>query len=271
MKKLLSILCIVSLLTAVFPSALAASPVISVNDGVMTVTYDNPNAKGKYTYVLLDSTERISLVEIDVGDTWTPNWKQDGLYKVMVYYKDKDGVTHCEVSDYQDVRFFSLNDPKVVGDLLGDMAEPLPSIYTNPVEYNEPTPAPTQAPVVQNVYQNNALLYTLPPTQNNTYSAYSTLAPTVASTPIPYVSYPGTRPCFEHVNIRIRISDNDAHAATKGRSGPGTDMPQVATLNIGEVYQVLDCRVVEQGNVHWFMVNKNGVNCWVASGRCERY
>ena len=39
----------------------------------------------------------------------------------------------------------------------------------------------------------------------------------------------------------------------------------------GEVFQVLDCRILELGNVHWFMINKNGVNCWVASGRCERY
>ena len=268
MKKLLLILCIVSLLTAFFPSALAASPVVSVDDGVVTVTYDNPNAKGRYTYVLMDSFGRISLVEIDVGDTWTPDLKQDGLYNVMVYYKDKDGVTHSEESGYQEVRLTSLNDPKVLDGFLDDISDPLPSSFTNPVVYNEPTPLPTQAPVFQNAYQSDALLYTLPPAQGNTYS---TPVPTVASTPIPFVSYPGTKPCFEHVNIRIRISDNDSHAATKGRSGPGTDMPQVATLNIGEVYKVLDCRIVENGNVHWFMVNKNGVNCWVASGRCERY
>ncbi|MBR3108690.1 MAG: hypothetical protein IKH30_16135 [Clostridia bacterium] len=266
MKKLLAILCIVSLLTVLFPSALAATPVISVNENVLTVNYNNPNAKGKYTYVLLDTMERIALLEIDVGDTWTPNWTQEGLYKVRVFYKDKNGVTHSEESDYQEVRFSVQSEPLIWSDFNSDNSGQLPSVFTNPIEYNEPTPKPTTAPGYPSSGLNSALLFTLGPSQ-------PTAAPTPAPAPTvaPSVTFPGTRPCFEHVNIRIRISDNDAHAATVGRSGPGTEMPQVATLNIGEIYQVLDCRIVDPGNVHWFMINQNGVTCWVASGRCERY
>lgn len=264
MKKLLSIFCIVSLLTIFFPSAMAAAPVISVQNDRMTVTYDNPNAKGKYTYVLLDMAEHISLVEIDAGDTWSTTLTDEGFFKVKVYFKDKNGVTHSEESDFQEVRFIKQVSPLNPDDFAND-TDPLPSVFTNPVVYNEPTPMPTQSPV----YQPGALLYTLAPSQS--YYTPSTPAPAATSPAVPTVTFPGTRPCFEHLNIRIRIADNDGHVATKGRSGPGTDMPQVATLNVGEVYQVLDCRILEPGNVHWFMVTKNGVTCWVASGRCERY
>ena len=266
MKKLLAILCIVSMLMLLFPSALAAAPVISVNGNTLTVNYNNPNAKGKYTYVLLDEMERIMLLEIDVGDTWTPAWTQEGVYKVKVYYKDKNGVTHSEESGFQQVRFSAQSAPLSWEDFLGDNNGPLPSSFTSPVEYLQPTPQPTMAPTYS---QGNALLYTLAP--NQPYYAPSTPAPAATSPAVPTVTFPGTRPCFEHLNIRIRIADNDGHVATKGRSGPGTDMPQVATLNVGEVYQVLDCRILEPSNVHWFMIMKNGVTCWVASGRCERY
>lgn len=264
MKKLLTVLCIASILVLSLPCALAAAPSISVGNNSLTVKYDNPNAQGGYTYVLLDAMERISLVEIDAGSTWTPDWTEEGLFKVLVYYKDSDGKTQSEASGFKEVRFSNKKDPLYWKDFLEDNNDPLPSIFTQPVEYNEPTPSPTFAPVTQSSSQSGALLYTLTPSQN-----YPTAAP--IPTPTQTVSYPGTRPCFDHMNIRIRISDNDSHASTVGRSGPGTDMPQVATLNIGEVYSVLDCRIVEMGNVHWFMINKNGVYCWVASGRCERY
>ena len=226
--------------------------------------YSNPNAQGNYTYVLLDAMERIMLVEIDAGETWTPAWTEEGLFKVLAYYKDAGGQTRSEESDFKEVRFSNKKDPLYWGDFLNDNSGALPSSFTKPVEYNDPTPRPTQAPTAQSAPQAVAPVYTIAPSQ-------PVAAPAPVSTAAPTVSYAGTRPCFEHLNIRIRISDNDSHAATKGRSGPGTDMPQVATLNIGEVFQVLDCRVLEKGNVHWFMINKNGVNCWVASGRCERY
>lgn len=272
MKKLLAILCLVSLLAIPCTPGFASAPELIAGEDGLTVNYDNPNAKGKYTYVLLDAMGRVSLVEIDVGDTWKPDWKQDGLYKVQVYYKDKNGVTHSEESEYQELRFPVKYDPISYDDLLDDNNDPLPSSFSRPVEYNEPTPKPAQAPIYQPSAPNGALLYTLAPTQPlfaSTPAPY--YAPTVAPTAVPTVSYPGTRPCFEHLNLRIRISDNDGHIATVGRSAPGKDMPQVATLNVGEVYEVLDCRIVEQGNVHWFMIKKNNVICWVASGRCERY
>ena len=267
MKKVLAILCIVSLLMCLFPSALAFTPTISVNEDSLTVNYNNPEARGKYTYVLLDAMERVLMVEIDAGDTWTIDWSEDGLFKVKVYYKDKNGITRSEESDYQEVRFSAQSEPLNWDDFLNDNSGPLPSALTKPVEYNEPTARPTNTPIYSS-NQNSPLLYTLAPSQP--YIA-STPAPAAVPTVAPVATFPGTIPCFEHLNIRIRIADNDGHVATKGRSGPGTDMPQVATLNVGEIFQVLDCRIVEPGNVHWFMISKNGVTCWVASGRCERY
>ncbi|MBQ7655491.1 MAG: SH3 domain-containing protein [Clostridia bacterium] len=265
MKKMLTALCVLSLLTVSCAAALAAAPSISVGDENLTVKYSNDAAQGGYTYVLLDAMEQIALVEINAGGTWNPAWTEEGLYKVRAYYQDADGKTQCEESDFTEVRFSNKRGPLYFTDFLNDN-EALPSSFTKPAEYNDPTPAPTQAP------QAAAPVYTLPPTQAyDVPAAVPTAAPVPTPAPAPTVSYAGTRPCFEHLNIRIRISDNDTHAATKGRSGPGTDMPQVATLNVGEVFQVLDCRILEQGNVHWFLINKNGVNCWVASGRCERY
>ena len=266
MKKMLTVFC--ALMLTVLPcfAALADAPSITVGDAQLTVKYSNPNAQGNYTYVLLDAMERIMLVEVDAGDTWTPAWTEEGLFKVLAYYKDADGVTRSEESDFKEVRFSNKKDPLYWGDFLDDNSGALPSSFTKPVEYFEPTPPPTRDPAAATpAPQVVAPLYTFAPAQPAAVPA-ATAAPAVGA-----VSYAGTRPCFDHLNIRIRISDNDSHAATKGRSGPGTDMPQVATLNIGEVFQVLDCRVLEQGNVHWFMINKNGVNCWVASGRCERY
>ncbi len=264
MKKLLTVFCALMLTVLSCFAALADAPSITVGDSQLTVKYSNPNAQGNYTYVLLDAMERIMLVEIDAGETWTPAWTEEGLFKVLAYYKDAGGQTRSEESDFKEVRFSNKKDPLYWGDFLNDNSGALPSSFTKPVEYNDPTPRPTQAPTAQSAPQAVAPVYTIAPSQ-------PVAAPAPVSTAAPTVSYAGTRPCFEHLNIRIRISDNDSHAATKGRSGPGTDMPQVATLNIGEVFQVLDCRVLEKGNVHWFMINKNGVNCWVASGRCERY
>ena len=263
MKKLTTFFC--ALMLTVLPcfAALADPPSITVGNNHLTVKYSNPNAQGNCTYVLLDAMERIMLVEIDAGETWTPAWTEEGLFKVLAYYKDAGGQTRSEESDFKEVRFSNKKDPLYWGDFLNDNSGALPSSFTKPVEYNEPAPLPTQAPIVQSAPQVVAPLYTLPPSQ-----PVATPVPTATAAP---VSYAGTRPCFEHLNIRIRISDNESHSATKGRSGPGADMPQIATLNIGEVFQVLDCRVLEKGNVHWFMINKNGVNCWVASGRCERY
>lgn len=260
MKRLLTVLCILFLLAADCSAGLAAAPTISVGNESLTVEYSNPDAQGTYTYVLLDANESISLVEIEAGETWNPAWTEEGLFKVQVYYKDGAGITRSEESGFTEVRFSNKKDPLFWNDFLNDNSDPLPSSFTKPVEYNEPTPipVPVQTSSSQQEPQAVAPLYTLPATQ-----------PTAV--PVAAVSYAGTSPCFLHPGIRIRISDNDSHAATKGRSGPGTDMPQVATLNVGEVFQVLDCRVLEQGNVHWFMINKNGVNCWVASGRCERY
>ena len=263
MKKLTTFFC--ALMLTVLPcfAALADPPSITVGNNHLTVKYSNPNAQGNYTFVLLDAMERIMLVEIDAGDTWAPDWTEEGLFKVLAYYKDADGQTKSEASDFKEVRFTNKKNPLYWGDFLNDNSGALPSSFTKPVEYNEPAPLPTQAPIVQSAPQVVAPLYTLPPSK-----PVATPVPTATAAP---VSYAGTRPCFEHLNIRIRISDNESHSATKGRSGPGTDMPQIATLNIGEVFQVLDCRILELGNVHWFMINKNGVNCWVASGRCERY
>ena len=263
-KKMLTVFCAFVLAALPCLAARADAPTITVGNGQLTVTYSNPNAQGSYTYVLLDAMERIMLVEVDAADTWTPAWTEEGLFKVQAYYKDAGGVTRSEESDFKEVRFSNKKDPLYWGDFLNDNSGALPSAFTKPVEYFEPTPVPTRDPAaVTAAPQAVAPLYTFAPS-----------AAVPAPTAVPAaggVSYAGTRPCFEHLNIRIRISDNDSHAATKGRSGPGTDMPQVATLNIGEVFQVLDCRILEQGNVHWFMINKNGVNCWVASGRCERY
>ncbi len=266
MKKMLTVFCALLLTALSCLPALADAPSITVGDEQLTVKYSNPNAQGNYTYVLLDAMERIMLVEIDAGDTWTPAWTEEGLFKVLAYYKDAGGQTRSEESEFKEVRFSNKRDPLYWGDFFDDNSGALPSSFTKPVEYNDPTPPPTQDPAaVTATPQVVAPVYTFAPSQS---------AAVPAPTPVPAAaapSYAGTRPCFEHLNIRIRISDNDSHAATKGRSGPGTDMPQVATLNIGEIFQVLDCRVLEQGNVHWFMINKNGVNCWVASGRCERY
>ena len=263
MKKLLTLLCALTLLALSSFPVLADAPTITVGDQSLTVKYDNPNAQGSYTYVLLDAMERIALVEINAGSTWTPSWTEEGLFKVLAYYQDAEGNTRSEESDFKEVRFTNKRDPLYWNDFLNGNNDPLPSTLSKPAEYDEPTPAPlpTQAPAVQNASQ-PSLVYTLAPSQAAAMPAPAAQQP---------VSYPGTKPCFEHRNIRIRISDNDAHTSSVGRSGPGTDMPQVATLNIGEIFQVLDCRIVEKGNVHWFMVNKNGVNCWVASGRCERY
>ena len=266
MKKLLTMLCALVLLALSCFPVLADAPSIAVEDGSLTVKYSNPNAQGGYTYVLLDETERIALVEINAGETWTPDWTEEGRFKVLAYYQDAEGNTRSEGSDFTEIRFPVKIEPLSLDDFLDDTSAALPSTYMNPVEYGVPTPVPvpTQAPVIRNAAQPGTPLYTLAPLQP---VATAVPAP-VATQP---VSYPGTKSCFEHKDIRIRISDNDAHAASVGRSGPGTEMPQVATLNIGEIFQVLDCRIVEKGNVHWFMVNKNGVYCWVASGRCERY
>ncbi len=266
MKKLLTMLCAFVLLALSCFPVLADAPSIAVEDGSLTVKYSNPNAQGSYTYVLLDESERIALVEINAGDTWMPAWTEEGRFKVLAYYQDPEGNTRSEESGFTEIKFPVKIEPLSLDDFLDDNSDALPSSFTNPVEYGVPTPAPVpiQAPVIVNAPQPGTPLYTLAPAQS-----VVTAAPVPAATQP--VSYPGTKPCFEHMNIRIRISDNDAHNASVGRSGPGTDMPQAATLNIGEIYQVLDCRIVDKGNVHWFMVNKNGVYCWVASGRCERY
>ena len=268
MKKLLTLLCVLSLLACCLPSALAAAPTIAVGDKSLTIEYENPNAAGDFTYMLLDEMGRIAQVEINAGNAWTLDWTQEGKFKVRAYYKDANGKTLSEESDFEKVSFRPTPAPLNLDEFLSDTKGSLPSGFTQPVEYNEPTPWPTRAPAANTVSSAEALMYTLQPAQ-----PVVTLAP--APAPVPAVTqppaYPGTRPCFDHMNIRIRISDNDNHAATKGRSGPGIDSAQVATLNIGEVYDVLDCRIVEQGNVHWFKVCKDGEYCWVASGRCERY
>ena len=292
MKKLLTIICALSLLTCSCQGALAGAPTLSVGDSKLTVKYKNAAAQGGITYVLLDAYEGIALVEINAGDTWTPEWTEEGLYKVRAYYVDEDGKTKSEESDYTEVRFETQKGSLYWQDFLNDTYS-LPSGFTKPDEYFEPTDAPTSeptaeptiaptdapvyTPAAQSGPQVGVPVYTLAPAPTAAPTpaptAVPTPAPTVVPTPVPKptVSYPGTRPCFEHLNIRIRISDNSKHEASVGRSMPGTDNPIVATLNVGEVFQVLDCRIVEAGSVHWFLVNKNGTNCWVASGRCERY
>ncbi|MBR3015786.1 MAG: SH3 domain-containing protein [Clostridia bacterium] len=275
MKKLLTFFCVLSLLAFSCPAALAAAPSITVGDNSLTIKYDNIPAEGGITYILLDANENIASVVVNAGNTWTPEWTEEGLYKVRAYYIDMDGKTWSEESDFTEVRFGNKKGPLYWQDFLDDTSA-LPSAFTKPDEYFEPTPAPTpdptQAPAVQTQPQAGVPVYTLAPSLP---AAAPTpyVQPTAAPTPYvqPTASYPGTRPCFEHMNIRIRISDNNNHEASVGRSRPGTDSQIVATLNVGEVFQVLDCRITEIGNVHWFMVDKNGTYCWVASGRCERY
>ena len=257
MKKWLAWLCAVVLLTALCPLGAAETkpPVIKVEDQKLKITYNGPGAADSAcVYMLLDEMERVALVEMNLGDTWLPDWEEEGLYKVRVYYLGEDGTTKSVESDWKEVRFTTKSGSLFWQDFLGTSTQ-LPSSFTKPVEYNEATPAPTWVPV--------------PASERQDTASQPQATPAPAAQPTTAV-YAGTKPCFDHIGLRIRISDNDAHSATKGRSGPGTDTPQVATLNIGEVYVVLDCRIVENGNVHWFMVNKNGVNCWVASGRCER-
>ena len=264
MKKLLTMICAFVLLAVSCQAALAAPPSISVGDNCLNIKYDNPSAQGGITYVLLDAMEQIALVEINAGSTWSPEWTEEGLYKIRVYYVDADGVTRSEESDFTEVRFENKRGPLYWQDFLGDSSS-LPSTFSKPAEYDDPTPAPTYyyMPLDQSELQAGVPVYTFAPSQPT---------PTPAPVTAPTATYPGTRPCFEHLNIRIRISDNDKHEASVGRDAPGTENTNiVATLNIGEVFQVLDCRIVENGSVHWFLINKNGTNCWVASGRCERY
>ena len=147
MKKMLTVFCAFAL--AVLPcfAAQADAPSITVGNGQLTVTYSNPNAQGSYTYVLLDAMERIMLVEVDAANTWTPAWTEEGLFKVQAYYKDADGITRSEESDFKEVRFSNKKDPLYWGDFLNDNSGALPSVFTKPVEYFEPTPAPTLRPL----------------------------------------------------------------------------------------------------------------------------
>ena len=308
MKKLTIALCVWILMTAVLClPALGEEvndPVITL-DGQMIKVIFHDKEGAVHTFVMLDEMEHIVLAEMSTANEWNLAWQTEGTYKARVYYVDEFGLTQSKETPWTDVRFGTQADapaeeeielppeaqpeqetepdltaePEVEAteaptaaplswdDFIGG-APVLPSSFSNPVEYFEPTPRPTSVPRPTDVP------YT-PPVHTGTAPAPVTVTsspvPSQAPAPTAVASYAGTKPCFDHIGLRIRIADNEFHTSTKGRSGPGTDFPQVATLDVGEVYTVLDCRILDTGHVHWFLIEKNGLNCWVASGRCERY
>ena len=246
MKRMLSTVCALILLLSSLPLAHGeeAAPVLQVENGALLVTYAASPAQEEkgLVYILFNEAEKVALVELNAGAVWYPDWHEDGLYQVQVYFVDDQGATQSRASEWTNI---CLNPEPVV--------TPEPMVWDDWVDSVN----------IPNLPSNSRDINTVSvPVQSGTgESGYSRS--------VTY-TYEGTTPCYEnHVGRVIQIADNDRHEATKGRAAPGTSSRQVTGLGIGEVYTVLDCRVLIQNGVHWYLIQKDGMECWVASGRCN--